>query len=315
MRRIVLALALAVAVPAAARAQAKPSPPAPQPKPTPPPLVPPKAAPVATPAPVVASPPAAAALPEYRVGAGDVLEVVVLGNDDLSRTPTVQTGGTVTLPLLGEVTVAGLTVPEIKAKLTELLGRDYLVRPQVEVTVKDYQSQFVTVLGEVTTPGRKPLRGRTRLVDVLVDAGGFGPRASGEVTVTRMDGAFEDGSRTRTLRISSGTLSADAGAGLETTLRHGDIVSASPKYYVTVEGEVNRPGRFLLESDLTVSGAVSLAGGLTRFGSQGLKLRRVDPATGRTTIIEVDLKDVRNGKEPDPRLLPNDVVMVGRKLI
>ena len=91
-------------------------------------------------------------------------------------------------------------------------------------------------------------------------------------------------------------------------------MSASPKYYVTVEGEVNRPGRFPLESDLTVSGAVSLAGGLTRFGSQGLKLRRLD-ATGRTTIIEVDLKDVRNGKQPDPRLLPNDVVMVSRKLI
>ena len=80
-------------------------------------------------APPPSTPPAA---PEYRVGSGDVLEVVVLGNDDLSRTPTVQTGGTVTLPLLGEVQVAGMTVPEIKDKLTTLLGRDYLVRPQVE---------------------------------------------------------------------------------------------------------------------------------------------------------------------------------------
>ena len=304
MTRAVLAALLALAAPAGADPQAPPA------KPTPAPLatrVPaPAAAPTASPAP---------AAPEYRVGAGDVLEVVVLGNDDLSRTPTVQTGGTVTLPLLGEVAVLGLTVPEIKTKLTELLGRDYLVRPQVEVTVKDYQSQFVTVLGEVASPGRKPLRGRTRLVDVLVDAGGFGPRASGEVTVTRMDGTFEDGTRARTLRFAQGSLTPDAQAGLETSLRHGDIVSASPKYYVTVEGEVNRPGRFPLESDLTVSGAVSLAGGLTRFGSQGLKLRRLDVATGRTTIIEVDLKDVRNGKQPDPRLLPNDVVMVSRKLI
>jgi polysaccharide export outer membrane protein len=227
----------------------------------------------------------------------------------------VQTGGTVTLPLLGEVAVLGLTVPEIKAKLTELLGRDYLVRPQVEVSVKDYQSQFVTLLGEVSSPGRKPLRGRTRLVDVLVDAGGFGPRASGEVTVTRMDGVFEDGTHSRTLRFAAGSLTADAQAGLETPLRHGDIVSASPKYYVTVEGEVNRPGRFVLETDLTVSGAVSLAGGLTRFGSQGLKVRRLEPATGKTTMIEVDLKAVRNGKEPDPRLQANDVVMVSRKLI
>jgi polysaccharide biosynthesis/export protein len=304
MTRAVLAALLALAAPAGADPQAPPAKPSPAPIATRVPA--PAAAPTASPAPIA---------PEYRVGAGDVLEVVVLGNDDLSRTPTVQTGGTVTLPLLGEVAVLGLTVPEIKAKLTELLGRDYLVRPQVEVTVKDYQSQFVTVLGEVASPGRKPLRGRTRLVDVLVDAGGFGPRASGEVTVTRMDGTFEDGTRARTLRFAQGSLTPDAQAGLETSLRHGDIVSASPKYYVTVEGEVNRPGRFPLESDLTVSGAVSLAGGLTRFGSQGLKLRRLDVATGRTTIIEVDLKDVRNGKQPDPRLLPNDVVMVSRKLI
>jgi polysaccharide biosynthesis/export protein len=304
MRRAVLAALLALCAPAATRAQ--PPPPA-----RPPVAAAPTAQPTATPPPASPAPVA----PEYRVGAGDVLEVVVLGNEDLSRTPTVQTGGTVTLPLLGEVAVLGLTVPEIKAKLTELLGRDYLVRPQVEVSVKDYQSQFVTVLGEVVSPGRKPLRGRTRLVDVLVDSGGFGPRASGEVTVNRMDGTFEDGTRTRTLRFAAGSMTPDAQAGLETTLRHGDMVSASPKYYVTVEGEVNRPGRFVLENDLTVSGAVSLAGGLTRFGSQGLKLRRLDVATGRTTIIEVDLKDVRNGKKPDPRLLPNDVVMVSRKLI
>ena len=269
---------------------------------------------LAQPLPPPASPPPPVS-PEYRVGSGDVLEVVVLGNEDLSRTPTVQTGGTVTLPLLGEVEVAGLTVPEIKDKLTTLLGRDYLVRPQVEVTVKEYQSQFVTVLGEVMAPGRKALRGHTRLVDVLVDSGGFTPRASGEVTVTRMDGGFEDGARVRALRFASGALTAEAQGGLETPLRHGDIVSAQPKHYVTVEGEVNRPGRFLLEGDLTVSGAVSLAGGLTRFGSNGIKLRRVDAATGKTSIIEVDLKAVRKGEDPDPRLEPNDVVMVSRRLI
>ena len=263
----------------------------------------------------VPGPPRAPVSPDYRVGSGDVLEVVVLGNDDLSRMPTVQTGGTVTLPLLGEVEVSGLTVAEIKEKLTTLLGRDYLVRPQVEVTVKEYQSQFVTVLGEVASPGRKALRGRTRLVDVLVDAGSFTPRASGEVSITRLDGTFEDGSKTRTLHLVAGSLTAEAQSGLETPLRHGDIVSAQPKHYVTVEGEVNRPGRFLLEGDLTVSGAVSLAGGLTRFGSNGVKLRRVDTATGKTSIIEVDLKAVRKGEDPDPRLLPNDVVMVSRRLI
>src|SRR5437762_2562810 len=92
---------------------------------------------------------------DYRVGAGDVVDILVLGNQDLSRAAAVQTNGTIALPLLGEVKVAALTVAEIKTKLTSLLARDYLVHPQVEVRVKEYASQFVTVLGEVNTPGRK----------------------------------------------------------------------------------------------------------------------------------------------------------------
>jgi polysaccharide biosynthesis/export protein len=254
----------------------------------------------------------AQAPPDYKVGPGDVLEVTVLGHDDLSRTPTVQTSGTIALPLLGEVPVAGQTVSQIKQKVTELLGRDYLVNPQVDVRVSEYHSQFVTVLGEVSSPGRKPLRGSTRVIDVLVEAGGLTTRASGEVTVTRLAG-FEGGERTMRLRLGSRTLSAEEQARLELPLQHGDIVSASPKYYVTVEGEVARPGRYPIDGDLTVSGAVSQAGGLTRFGSSRLKVRRTDPDTGKSTFLEVDLKDVRKGKEPDPTLLPNDVVTVSRR--
>jgi polysaccharide export outer membrane protein len=283
----------------AAAAQAAPSAPqAPSPSPAP------------SAAPAVSQTPSA---PEYRVGAGDVLDVVVFGNDDLSRSPTVQTDGAVSLPLLGDVEVGGLTLPEIQRKLTTLLARDYLVNPQVEVKVKDYQSQFVTVLGEVNTPGRKPLRGRTRLVDVLVEAGGFTPRASGEVQVSRNDGTFEGGASTLRMQLTGGSPGPQDRINLEITLRHGDVVTASPKYYVTVEGEVVRPGRYVLEGELTVSGAISSAGGLTRFGSQDVKVRRVDPENGTTRILEVDLKDVRKGKRADLPLLPNDVISVSRR--
>jgi polysaccharide biosynthesis/export protein len=101
---------------------------------------------------------------------------------------------------------------------------------------------------------------------------------------------------------------------LELPLRHGDIVTALPKSYVTVDGEVNRPGRYAIESDLTVTGAVSLAGGLTRFGSNDVKLRRTEPETGKVTIVEVDLKAVRNGRKPDVPLQPNDVISVSRRV-
>jgi polysaccharide export outer membrane protein len=265
--------------------------------------------PASTPVP---APAAGDASDEYRVGAGDALDIAVLENAELSRTAVVQTNGTISLPLLGEVRVSELTVAEIKARLTKLLA-GYLVNPQVEVKIRDYQSQFVTVIGEVNSPGRKPLRGRTRLLDVLLEAGGFTARASGDVVVTRRDGVLPDGNRTLQFRLGR-TLTADDQTNLELLLRNGDVVNSSPKYFVTVEGEVARPGRYVIEPDLTVSGAISLAGGLTRYGSHKVKVRRTGPNEGDTEILKVDLKSVRNGKEPDPRLEANDVVTVERGL-
>ena len=249
------------------------------------------------------------------MGAGDVLEVVVFGNEDLSRTPTVQTSGAISLPLLGEVPVAGLTVAEIKRKLTELLAATTWCNPQVEVKVKEYQSQFVTVLGEVNSPGRKPLRGRTRLVDVLVEAGGFTPRASGEVWSPAPRAASRAAPHAAHAAPGAARSPRRTAGAWRCPLRHGDIVTASPKYYVTVEGEVARPGRYVLEGDLTVSGAISTAGGLTRFGSSGVKVRRVDPQTGSDArSSRWTSRPCATGKQPDPPLLPNDVISVSRRL-
>lgn len=262
-----------------------------------------------------ATAPAPAPTGDYAVGPGDVLEVTVFGNDDLSRIPTVQTDGSISLPLLGEVQVAGLTVSEVQRKITNLLERDYLVKPQVEVKVREYQSQFVSVVGEVNSPGRKPLRGRTRLIDLLTEAGGFKPTASGDVIIARRDGDFAEGQRSITVRITrSVSPSMQDLVNLELPLRNGDIITALPKSYVTVDGEVTRPGRYAIEADLTVTGAISLAGGLTRFGSGTVKVRRTDQESRKVTIVEVDLKDVRNGKKPDVPLQPNDVVSVPRRV-
>jgi polysaccharide export outer membrane protein len=275
-----------------------------------------QATPPKPPAPAGGAPPAPvpAAVPtaEYQVGPGDVLDVTVYDNPELSRIPTVQTNGAISYPLLGEVQVAGLTVAEIQRKITNLLAKDYLVNPQVEVKVSKYESQFVSVVGEVNAPGRKPLRGRTRLIDALIESGGFKPSASGEVVITRVDGTFEGGQKTITVRLS-GSRSPQDLVNLELPLKNGDIITASPKYFVTVDGEVNRPGRYPIESDLTVTGAVSLAGGLTRFGSTSVKVRRTEAESGKTTMIEIDLKDIRNGKKPDVVLQPNDVVSVSRR--
>ena len=111
-----------------------------------------------------------------------------------------------------------------------------------------------------------------------------------------------------------GAFSVQDYVGLELTLRNGDVVTAPARQYVTVEGEVQHPGRYPIEGDLTVTGAVSTAGGLTRFGSSDVKVRRIDPATGKVTITKVDLKSVQKGKRPDPAVSANDVVTVSRRL-
>jgi polysaccharide export outer membrane protein len=184
---------------------------------------------------------------------------------------------------------------------------------KVEVKVKEYQSQFVTVVGEVNQPGRRPLRGRTRLFDVLLESAGFTPRASGEVTVTRRQGAFEGGQQMLRLRFGSANPSPADLLNLEIPLVSGDLVAALPKRYITVEGEVQRPARYPLELDFTLSQAVLGAGGLTRYGKNEIRIRRTDPVSGSVAFVEVDLKEIREGRTKDPVLLPDDVVLVGRR--
>lgn len=271
--------------------------------------------PPADPPPPAAAPAARATPGDYEVGPGDVIEVSVYGNDDLSRIPTVSTSGAISLPLIGEVQVAGLTIAEVQRKITNLLEKDYLVKPQVEVKVREYQSQYVSIVGEVNSPGRKPIRGRMRLIDALIEAGSFKATSSGQVMITRTEGQFEGGEKSITVRISSSSSpTAQDLVNLELPLKNGDIITALAKAFVTVDGEVSRPGRYAIESDLTVTGAISLAGGFTRFGSTDVKVRRTDPETGKVTILEVDVKSVRNGKKPDVPLLPNDVISVSRRV-
>jgi polysaccharide export outer membrane protein len=255
----------------------------------------------------------APAAPAYRVGPGDVLEVTVAGRPGLARLPTVQTTGMIWIPRLSEVRVEGLTPAEIGRKLTGLLARHEPAHPEVTVSVKEYQSQFVWAAGEVVKPGRKALKGRARLLDALLEAGGFTARASGEVLVERKEGTFADGTAVRRFRFPRAGPTPDSLAELETVLERGDVVTASASRYVTVAGEVVRPGPYALEEETTVTAVVSSAGGLTRFGNHRVTVSRHNPASGQVQILQADLDGIDKGREPDLVLLPDDRVEVKRR--
>ncbi|HUL76836.1 MAG TPA: polysaccharide biosynthesis/export family protein [Vicinamibacteria bacterium] len=240
----------------------------------------------------------------YRVGPGDVLEVIVDGRPDLSRLPTVQTTGRIWLPRAGEVEVSGLTSDEVAARVTPLLAAEDLAAPRVAVRVKEFHSQFLWVKGAVERPGRKPLRAGTRLVDALLDAGGFVAGASGEVTLERPGGGFPDGSRSRSFRFTGGTPTPEELDELGVLLRSGDVVTAVTQRWVTVSGAVRRPGRYPYVESMTVGRLVEAAGGVLRSGSEKVVVRR---ASGE---IEADLEAIRDGKADDVALVPNDEVVV-----
>ena len=262
----------------------------------------------------------------YAVGPGDVLEITVVDQPDLSRSTTVQPDGRLTMALLGDVEVSGKTIAEIQRIITERLALDFLVNPLVEVRVREYASQFALVIGEVVNPGRRALRGNTRLIDLLIESGGFRLGASGVVLVQRTEGLLPNGAKTLKFRLgaASGLSEADR-SNAELVLKNGDLVTAAPKYYVTVDGEVGRPGRVVIDNDLTLLGVIAESGGLAKFGSskvriirkkaEGVDVTGFEPCEGATQdlCIVVDLNEIRKGKTPDIVLTQNDKVVVSRR--
>ncbi len=138
---------------------------------------------------------------EYRVGPGDVLDIRVFEVEELSKPAVVSPRGTVSLPLIGEVSVEHMTTLEIEARLKQLYEINLLQDPQINVSVQEFRSQPVSVLGAVERPGVYQLQGRRRLVEVLAMAGGLTSEVGDVITISRSpllerpDRAPDDGSR------------------------------------------------------------------------------------------------------------------------
>ena len=251
------------------------------------------------------------ALEEYRVGPGDKLEINVLGHEDMNKVVEVRGDGTINYPLLGDLPVAGKTVSEIDDALSGRLAKDFLVDPQVSVDVREYQSQWVTVMGEVRTPGRYVLKRNMRLVDLLAEAGGASKEAGREIRITRR--ADEKGG-TRLVTVSREQLLNANDPAANIVLVHGDIVAVAEQEVFYIRGEVAKPGSYYLADGMTLMKAITVAGGLSPFANRKeIQILRAGPG-GISKRTVVSLKAIEDGKKGDVPLLPNDSVIVPRRI-
>ncbi len=241
---------------------------------------------------------------EYRCGPGDRLRIDVFEVEDLSGEAMVAANGSIRMPLLGAVEAGGLTPSQIETRLTGLYAEGLLRDPQIQVSVLDYGSQPVSVIGAVHSPGIYQLRGRRRLLDVLALAGGFSERVGEVVTISSPgDGAER--------QVALKPLLAGRAPELNLWVEPHDAIQVEAASLVYVLGSVGRPGGFPIENQerLTALQALSLAEGAD--GAAALKRARlIRRANDHRIEIEVNLARVLAGKDEDPTLAPNDILFV-----
>ncbi|MDR1424960.1 MAG: polysaccharide export protein EpsE [Azoarcus sp.] len=231
----------------------------------------------------------AAGVLEYILGPGDIVRITVFQSPDLTTEARVSEKGTLTFPMIGTVTVGGLSISAAEKEIATRLREGGFVRlPQVNVLPLQIRGNQVSVLGQVNRPGRYPLEtANLRLTDIIATAGG--------IAQTGADTAVFIGTRggkliRREIDISALFLSGDMTRDLP--LADGDLVYVhrAPSFYIY--GEVNRPGAFRLERNMSVMQGLASGGGTTPRGTtRGLRIHRRD-ASGTLKVVEPGLDDL-----------------------
>ena len=272
---------------------------------------PPKAVPVAPAAtlPTPPSPPKAApvrAPSGYQLKPNDVVRLAVFEEPDLATQTRILKTGEAVFPLIGTVKIAGLSLEEATERVRLLYAEDYLVDPKVTLSVDEYATDYISIVGAVNRPGQIPIpsSGRLDLASALATAGGLAPNADpNRITLIRAKGGRSVYSE-KQIRNNGGI-----------PLRSGDrIVVAESRFIkatVIVRGQIRRPGpvQFPLDGNLDLLTAVSMAGGFTDLANP--KKVRVTSG-GRTTLV-----DMRPGTEHSTKnffLHPGDIVSVPERI-
>ncbi len=245
---------------------------------------------------------AAAQAVGYRLGAGDVVKITVYNQPDLTMETQIKDTGQITFPLIGDVPIGGLDKGAAEALIaTRLKDGGFVKQPQVNLLVVQYRSQQVSVLGQVAKPGRYPIDSVTSLVDLLALAGGVNPTGADTVTVIKKDAE----GKTSRIEVDLNRLyeSKDLAENLQVAANDVIFVPRAPTFYIY--GEVQKPGVYKLERNMTVMQALSVGGGLTPRGTErGIVVNR------RNTEGKVDSGTVTLNQQ----LRENDVVYVKQSL-
>jgi polysaccharide biosynthesis/export protein len=228
----------------------------------------------------------------YVLGAGDVVEVAVLGREDYRSRVQVQVDGSIQLPLIGDLTAANRTVLQLRGDVrSALVSGGYFTDPAVSVSVASFASRYLTVLGEVATPGLVPIDRSYRLSEILARVGGTRASAADDITLTRVDGTTQN---LNMRDVATGAGDADP------IVNPGDriFVAVAPQFFIY--GQINAPGSYRVDRNMTLRMALARGGGLTTQGSE----RRV--------------KIFRNGEElrnfdPNGLIQGGDTVVVGER--
>jgi polysaccharide export outer membrane protein len=233
---------------------------------------------------------------DYHVGPGDLIRISVFGSPELALDARVSESGNITYPMIGQVPVTGLSAGQIEQTIAQrLISGQFLRSPQVSALVVEYQSQKISVLGQVTKPGQYPLTAATHVMDLLAQAGGtVQPMAADEATLVRSNG---------TKVPVDLTLLFQGDPTQNYTVAGGDTIFVPKAAQFYIYGEVQKPGMYRLERDMTVSRAISSGGGLTPRGSERHTVVKRRDASGKEKKISVKGSDA---VQPDDVILVNE---------
>jgi polysaccharide export outer membrane protein len=241
--------------------------------------------------------------PEIFIGSGDLLAISVAGAPEYHYDVRVSPTGGASLPMLGNITLAGLSTTQAENIVAKRLHeRGFFNDPQVTVFVKEYATAGISVLGEVQKPGIYPLMGPRTVLDAISAAGGTTPKAGKSVTITHRD----EHETPETI-----LLSRDNGQTMTSTaVRPGDTVVVSKAGMVYVIGAVKEPTGIILDNPhLTVLQAIAMAHGTNPTASlKSTKLIR--KASTSPQELPIPLDTILSAKSPDLELQSDDIVFV-----